>query len=286
MGRRFTSYLISAIILVFFLLSGAPAQESSSPPWLSEPPDLLISESGEAGDKKTAQAVVEATVIESFRSADVGAEVGGTIDAVNFEEGDLIKKGDVVVVLDRKRYELEAKKARARVEGLEKSLRLMNRQARIREDLYRSDSLSLVQLLQSQQERERIQTELEQARIELARAEADFEDCEVKAPFTGYLATKHKQPHETVRMLEPLFMLVDSERVYAVARVKRQFLHKFKEGDSAVFVLDSGKKFEGTIDRVEKVLDQSTQTSQVWVEIDNREGRLDVGSVGELILSK
>ena len=162
---------------------------------------------------------IEAAVVHPYRSANVGVEVKGVIDKINFEEGESVSRNDVVVEIASDRYKLLAKKAQERVKGLELSLKNAKKNLRIKEDL-----LSLNAGTQQDVTKAKTQVDIEkyrllEAREELKLAEMDLESCKVDAPFSGFLAVRYKQPDEVVNQYDNVFALVDKSKVYAVANV-------------------------------------------------------------------
>lgn len=225
---------------------------------------------------------IEAVVINPFQSATVGAEIGGVIDTVNFEPGDMIEKGEIIVQISKKRYDLAFKKAQEKLKGLRISLKRAEREVDIRSKLVSQEAGSIQDLQKAEAEVEITEYRIQEAEIELRQARLDLDACQVKAPFTGYLATRLKEPFEVVAPLEKLFSIVDSAKVYAVAHVPESVGSYFKKGAKAVFVHASGGQFFGEVDRVEAVIDPKTDTRRIHVLISNPEKALSIGMSGSL----
>lgn len=280
---------VLAVGMLLLCLTVRPllGSEGSEPSWKTPPPPpgAIVTPDKEQGSSPSA-ATVEATIINAFRSADVGTEVGGVIETFHYEEGDRIEEGEVVVEIKPERYELAVLKLQQKVRGLEIHVGFAKEEANIKEQLHTLDSASRLDVLRAKNDLEKGETALAEARIELKEAIKDLDACKIRSPFTGYLATRYKQPHETVPSLEKLFSLVDSERVYAVAHVPVRYLHKYRKGMTAYFVQPSGETFQGTVDRVGKLIDPRTKTKKVYVLIDNSSGGLEVGMTGSLQLQR
>ena len=60
------------------------------------------------------------------------------------------------------------------------------------------------------------------------------------------MASRFKQPYEAADRLEPLFSLVDTSKVYAVANVEEQLLDKYVKGDRVSFIHRSGRSTQGS----------------------------------------
>jgi RND family efflux transporter MFP subunit len=229
---------------------------------------------------------IEAVVVNPYRSANVGSQVGGSIDRVHFDEGDFIKEGELVVEIDPKRYQLIADRAEERLKGLEVALKRAEEEVRLKGELLGLDATTRQELLKARAEMEVAQARVGEARRELDLAKYDLQCCKIKAPFAGYVAVRYKQPDETVERLEKVFALVDSSKVHAVANVPEILISEFPKGTKAAFTYSPEKRFSGTVDRIGKLIDPKSRTKRVYLLIDNSSGQLEVGMTGSLELVK
>jgi RND family efflux transporter MFP subunit len=225
---------------------------------------------------------IEATVINPFRIAAVAAEVGGLIDRFYFEPGDFVREGDTIVEISKKRYDLAVRKAQENVSALRSALSRATKDKEIKQKLVEMDASSMQELLRAEAEVEITEHRVQEAELALEQANLDLKACQVKAPFTGYLAIRHKEAYESAAPLEKLFTLIDSAKVYAVAFVPESLMRHFEKGTEAVFNHPSGKRFVGKVDRIEPVIDPKTDTKRVYVLIDNSDGQLGIGMIGAL----
>jgi len=228
---------------------------------------------------------VEQAIIHPYQSANVGAEVGGVIKGVNFQEGDRVESGEVVVEIFEERETAFTQKAEEKLKGLELELQRAEADVRIKEDLVSLGGGTRQELEKAQAEVDIIRQKIKETREDLKLARFNLRACRIKAPFSGYVAVRYKQPYETVERLEKVFAILDSSSVHAVANVPEILLQKFQKDTDAVFIHSSGKKFKGKVDRVGKLIDPKSMTKRVYVLIDNPKGELEIGSSGTLELA-
>lgn len=283
MGGRGLSWLWWGVLCLIVFTSVPANTEDESAPWMHEPPtpSSRLEMQGATG-LRSGLPTVEATIINAYRSANVGSEVGGIIESVNYDEGDFVKEGELVVQILKDRYQLDSRKANEKARGLETAVALMEKEATAREELLELKAATRLEVLKAQQQLEGAKSALAEAEIELKKALHDLEACSVKAPFTGYFAARLKQPYETAKALDPLFSLVDSERVYAVAYVPEEQLDKFRLGDKALFRHRAGREYPGVVDRIGKLIDPKNKAKKVYVLIENPEKLLELGMTGAL----
>jgi len=266
--------------------SGRPVSDGSSPELylrFEEPPQQFnIPEDISDKSKDSSFHKIEATIINPFRAAAVGAEIGGLIDKYKFEPGDLVKEGQTIVEISKKRYTLVARKAEERLKAIRLALSRAQKQKEIKETLLSMDASTVQEIEKAEAELEMTKHKLQETEIELEQALLDLEACQVKAPFTGYLAVRQKEAYEVVAPLDKLFTIVDSAKVYAVANVPENLLQHFEKGAKAAFHHSSGRQFLGEVDRIEPIIDPKTDTQKVYVLIDNAQENLGIGMSGSL----
>lgn len=277
---------ITALIL-FALLSPVNSLTPSQNPGITGPasdspasgaPRALL----ETPEPSNGPVTIEAAIITPYQSANVGAEIPGIVESVNFKEGDFIKQGQVVVELSRERYATMARKAKESMNAITLTVKRWEQEVALKQELLTFNGATRQELLQARTDLEIAQTRLKEAKEELRLAELNLEGCRIRAPFTGYLASRLKQPYEPVRNYDPIFAMVDASKVYAQANVPEGLLSSFKRGMDAIFENAEGVVFRGKIDSVGSVMDPKSTTKKVFVLIENTAGDLEIGSSGTL----
>ncbi len=259
----------------------APAMEKKGPRWLS---NAVTHGPSIAGPKSMSgnRATVDHAIINPYRRAVVGTEVAGIIGAFRYDEGDLVKKGQVVVEISKRRYQAAAGKARTRLKSLARALARATAEADLKEKLLNRGAATQQEFMHANADREAVESEMEEVKQALGLALMDVKACTVRAPFTGYINERFKQAYEPVERLQKLFEIVDTARVYAVANVPEASLAHFPRRGHAVFVHTSGKRFKGVIAKLGKSIDPKSKTKKISVLIDNRRGELEMGMSGSL----
>lgn len=283
MSRSFRSILLLALLATAIPgLGVSQATETSPVRVLSKvvphtPPQLGL-KTPDAGPT----AVVDAAIIQPYRSATIGTEVAGVIEAFNFEEGDFVKQGQVIAEISKKRYTANMERARDRVKSLDLALKRARREAQVKDQLLAKGATTTQEALKARAQVEITESEIQEAKQALKLAQLDLTSCEVKAPFAGYINVRHRHEHEPVERLQPLFELVASEKVYAVANVPEGALALFAKGRPAFFSSRSGHKYRGAVSKATKAIDPKSKTRKVYVLIANDKNELELGMSGAL----
>jgi membrane fusion protein, multidrug efflux system len=221
---------------------------------------------GEKGDKKPEAVPVEVVAVsrrpisasytgtanlEAPGESQVVAKTSGVMVQLMAEEGQMVRKGQVLARLDGDRARLEASRSSATVRKLENNYR-------------RSQKLRAEKLVSADSD-EQIRFELESARASLALAELELSYTNITAPISGVVAQRMVKPGNLVNVNTPVFRIVDSARLEAVLNVPEREMATLKTGMPLRMLVDAIPQtvFEGKVDRVSPVVDSGTGTFRV-----------------------
>lgn len=122
--------------------------------------------------------------IDALETVELRARVSGHLDTVEFQAGQMVKKGDVLFRIDPRWYQAQFDLAASQADLAEK-------EARRAEDLLRASAIS-------SEEAESRRARALAARAELATARLDLEHTEVRAPISGRVSRAWVTPGNLV----------------------------------------------------------------------------------------
>ena len=123
---------------------------------------------------------------EAMQEVDLLPQVDGYIKEIKFKEGDIVKAGDVLYVLDDERYRAVANQRKADLEAAEAEAR---RAERYWERMQKADSRGITQLERDNAEAgaDKAKAAVLQAKANLVVAEYDLKKAQVIAPISGQI---------------------------------------------------------------------------------------------------
>lgn len=198
-------------------------------------------------------------------SVDITSSVTERITAVNFEDGDWVDPGQVLIELEAAEETAQVVEARSTlVEAeaqFERSRELEERGASTGRDL---------------DERRRA---LETARARLAAAESRLEDRVIRAPFEGRMGLRNVSVGAIVESAEPIASLFDDRVMKLDFSVPSTFLPTLRPGlriraQARAF---GDTPFEGEVASLDNRIDPVTRSILVRARIPNPDGRLRAG---------
>jgi membrane fusion protein (multidrug efflux system) len=256
----------------------ADASESTGQTAASEASAGSDAPAARAALVRTAHPAVEDVVDEAVLPADLrplrravlAAEVPGTVEAVEVEEGQAVTRGQELVRVDTRELEQRVAEAEA-----------LYRQADAQQD--RAEALFERRSI-TQKDLDDAITSKDVAETRLASAKLDLEKSRVKAPWSGQVADKRVEVGDYVVPGQPVVELVEVSRLKVRAPASASDVPYLKVGVPAEVRVDAfpGEIFEGKVVRLAAELDPDARTLDVEVEIANRDGRLRPGMLARV----
>ncbi len=207
-------------------------------------------------------------------SVTITAQVTETVKAINFEDGDSVVKGEVLV-------QLNDAEERARIEELKANIAEAKRQYTRIVDLRQSNATS-EQLLDEQQAR----VKALEAQLDIAIAQRD--DLRISAPFSGLLGNRAISVGSLVQPGNTITTLDDISVVKVDFNIAENHLASVTKGQTltASSVAYPGIEFEGVITNIDTRLDPVSRSIRIRATIDNKSTRLRPGMLLTVVVEK
>ena len=192
--------------------------------------------------------------LEPDKEAEVLARISGVVLQLKAEEGDFVRRGDLLLAIEEDEYrhrltqaEVEAENQRSRFERAEKMFD---------------------QNLVSAEEFDSARRDLRTAEAALELSVYELSLARVTAPFTGRVTVRAVDLGENVSNGTALFTLVDMRRLLARVQVPAREFRAISIDQPVVLTVDSsGDQLQGTIELVSPVIDATSGTIKVTVAI-------------------
>ncbi len=123
--------------------------------------------------------------LRAVDSAEIRPEVSGRIAEVRFQDGQSVKAGDVLVVIDPRIYEAAVSRAEARIAAAKATLQLTASNETRDSSLLKTRAISQREFDQTDSANNSASAELATAQADLKTAQVDVDHAYVKAPISG-----------------------------------------------------------------------------------------------------
>jgi RND family efflux transporter MFP subunit len=258
---------------------------------LISPEDLLTVQSN-----ALASGPVITGSIQPERKADLRAEVSAVVLQVLKENGEPVRRGDVLVKLDETaiRDSLGSAEASARAAGqaLEQSERQLERLKTLRA----SGMTSAQALDDAEVRRNSAQSEVAASRTRAALARQQLQRTLVRAPFDGVVSERKVSAGDTAAIGKELLKVIDPTSMRFEGRVSSDRIAAVKIGQPVSFRINGygEQEFQGVVKRIDPAANAVTRQVEVLVGFANGsqprvsglygEGRIDADTKAALML--
>ena len=123
--------------------------------------------------------------VEAVNAVDIRARVDGFVEARPFNEGQTVREGQDLFILEKSAYESALAAARADMAAEQATLEDSERRLQRNELLRRTDAVSQVALEEAATARERANANVQVAEAKVRQAELDLSYTAIKSPITG-----------------------------------------------------------------------------------------------------
>jgi len=243
-----------------------PASAAGAPiaPLLVAPEDMLIAADGAAGGGP----VISGT-IAAERKADLRAEASAVVLEVLKDNGDVVRRGDLLVRLDETaiRDNLNAAEESARNAGfqLEQAKRNLERLKTLR-----AGGMATLQSMDDAEIRvNSAQNELSAANSRAVLARQQLQRTQVRAPFDGVIGERKASPGDTASIGKELLKVIDPSSLRFVGRVSADQAGQVQLGQGVRFRVNGygDESFEGKVTRIDPSANEATRQLEVLVAI-------------------
>lgn len=205
--------------------------------------------------------------VQPERKADLRAEVGAVVLQVLKENGDVVKRGDVLVKLDPTSIRDNVASAEASARSADQALDQAERQLARIKTLRASGMTSAQAQDDAEVRRNAASSELAAARSRAALARQQMSRTEVRAPFDGVVSDRKVSAGDTAAPGKELVKVIDPASMRFEGRVSADRIGAVKVGQPVSFRINgyAGQEFRGVVKRVDPAANEVTRQVEVLV---------------------
>jgi multidrug efflux pump subunit AcrA (membrane-fusion protein) len=247
--------------------------------------------------------------VQSKVPVTVSAKITGILERLYADQGNHVKKGQLLAELDIAELKARASAAqaarnrarrdldRAKADLLRAEASLVLAQSNYQRDLevfkpgYISQAafdntqaalkVAESEVASSRAGLEALQAQVAQTESESHAAEAVFDYARILAPMDGLITVRKAEVGDTIAPGTPIFQMVDYQ-IWAASWIDETRLAQLRQGQKASIKLRSGGVFQGEVVRLNKEADAVTRELEVDVKLDTLPNPLIIGEETEV----
>lgn len=246
--------IVALAILPLASCSELEAKKSPKPP---EPVNVRLLQ---IEPQTISESYLASGVLEGSQEALVTSAITGEIKKLVVTEGDHVRAGDLMAVIDSSDYKLALSKASAVEEEKRKMLERI-------ENLFDSKAVSYSDLDSAVASYKLAAIALEEARLNLSRTK-------ITTPIGGQVTVKEKILGDRVSAGSPIFKVVNTKKLKLTIALSEKEIVNLKKTDDAEFFVDSfpGRSFIGKILYIRISPTKGVASFPVDIELENPGG--------------
>ena len=288
MSKKKIGIYITALIVLVLTLAGLASRNKSTNNEVKIKKgniDLIVAAEGK---------------VEGIEDVDLAPKTLGRIKEIYFKEGDYVKDGDLIAVLENDELKAQVEQAKANVLRAEAELRESKQNWNRSTALFDKGIVSSSQLDTAKMKYDVTHSQLKKAEADLKYANALLENTYIRAPFSGKIIKRFLDPGETITLekLVPIVNIADVNKIMVRAEINDTDIGKVKIGQKAIVTTDAytGEEFNGKVVEISPAVGKKailsddpaqmvdTKVLEVKIELDSGQ-KLNLGLNVDVIIS-
>lgn len=200
--------------------------------------------------------------LEAVNSAFISPEISGQVKKIHVNEGNYVKKGQLLVSLNSDIIE-------SNIKELETSLELAKTLYNKQKELWDQKIGSEIQYLEAKNRKESLESKLNSLHIQLAKSK-------IKAPINGIVDLISVKEGELAMPGAQIIQMVNIASFYVNAEVSEKFISSIKRGSEVKVSFPNFPdwKIDTKVYRIGNVINESNRTFRVQAKINNKNNML------------
>jgi HlyD family secretion protein/macrolide-specific efflux system membrane fusion protein len=237
--------------------------------------------------------VIDVGRVEAFEEVEILSKVAGRVAEVLVKDGDTVKKGDPLILLDTRDYGRIVARERALLATAQAKVAYAQRNVARKRDLAKEGLLSALDLDVAERELELMDLDVRTAKVILTQAEDALRDARIVAPSSGTAIRRKIEPGEMVVPgiqstfeKRALLMIADLSRLVIKVELNQIDVSKVRPGQRVTATFD-GLPDERFAAHVTEISPASTKAKELDVfpikaELDRPDPRIKPGMTADV----
>lgn len=211
--------------------------------------------------------------VEAFKTIPISFQTAGTIKKIFVQEGQYVKKNQLLASIDKADANSSYNIALAKKEQAQDAHDRLKK-------VYEQGSLAEIKWVE-------ILTNLTQANSMAQISKSNLEKCDLISPVNGYVGVRNIESGMSTIQVDYPFEIVKINNVFIKISVPENEIGIIKNGQKAKITVGalSNRKFEGTVDNIGIVASTFARTYEVKLLVNNNDLQLKPGMVCDVNLT-
>ena len=220
-----------------------------------------------------------ATVV-ALNDSELSAEISAIVESIPVDVGQQVKKGDLLVALRKKDFQLILQREKAELATLETRIDFAQYQLQRAQTLKKQQAVSEELLKQRETDLAVLESEKKSRQVSLQQAKRNLAKTNIRAPFDAVIVEKIVSIGELANPGTPLLRIVDAQQREVAAKLQSYQIPSL-HATAELHFQDRNNSYALKLRSVLPVIDPTARTQEVRLEFSGEKAL--VGVSGELI---
>jgi len=258
---------IAVLLLVKFLFLTKPVEPAKSSIPQASPTSVYVIQTVELNQEITSTGTLFAN-----EEVVLCPEVVGKITAINFQEGERVSKGQILV-------KLNAADLTAQLNKLQVQRKFQSEKAERLKNLLKIQGTS-------QEEFDQAQSIVNETDADISYVQSTIEKTEIRAPFSGIIGLRYVSVGSFVNASSRIATLQQNDLLKLDFSIPERYISQFTLPLSIQFSLQSSvQKYEAQVYAIEPMVDVNTRTFKMRARVQNSNHQILPGQFAQVKLS-
>lgn len=198
------------------------------------------------------QSVSNAGVIEAIQVAEIKSEVDEIVEKKHVQEGQAVRKGQMLVELSRTKTQLEFEQTRNSYLNAESDYKRLTRELEVQKKLLKNLAVSRSQVEETAQSKEKAKSALDIAARQLEIAKEKLDNTSVRSPLNGVVLKDFTKVGDKITPGKEIITVGDISKFIVKTKVDELDIRQVSTGQRVWIEADAfpGQRMEGAVTHI------------------------------------
>ncbi|MDX2082925.1 MAG: efflux RND transporter periplasmic adaptor subunit, partial [Rickettsiales bacterium] len=173
--------------------------------------------------------------------------VSGRLKKLFFDEGDLVKEGEVLATLEDDTFINNLELAKANLQSIQANLENAKRKFLRSKKLFKQKSISKQEYENDKFNFEQLSAQIAAQKVQVKIAQTALNDTNLYAPTDAFVMTRAFESGSMLAANQTVYELSLTNQAFVIAYIDEKDLGKIANGTTVEIITDSNSKYEGKI---------------------------------------
>ncbi|WP_022820015.1 efflux RND transporter periplasmic adaptor subunit [Fusobacterium russii] len=275
--------ILGLILAISFLIIACGKKEDKP---IEEKKNIKLVSLGEVKEREMSKLFESSLTLEPQDKIEHSTEKGGTVEKIYKNNGDFVRKGELVVEFSDPATKASFLQANANYQSAKASYDIARANFEKFKVLYDKQLISFLEFSQYESSYINARGSLEVAQATFQSAKNDYDKLTRRADIDGIVANLFVKVGNKVGAKESVFTVLNDNKMQAYVGISPEAISKVNKGDTLKVRVEAlNKNYDATITELNPVADSVTKNFQVKLSLDNSDKAIKDGMYGNVVIN-